>query len=238
MKLFACIRTLNEADHIEDFCKCYSFVDRILIADGGSTDNTVLLAEQFPNVTVKNYLVKVECRNGIWRNPDGPHIQFLIDWAEAEGADWIIFQDCDHRLNINLKRDLYGILESCKKDFIFATQIFMWKQKQWFPDMSVRNDKFMAGLLGWRANRHIKIINAMPHFGFSFDGKTMTNFSQLEHNEVLPCPPYCFMHFGWDTDEMVAKQVGYYRTSGLIPNMIDPKDMGGIPASLEEWMVE
>ena len=80
----------------------------------------------------------------------------------------------------------------------------------------------------------------MPHFGFGFDGKNMINFIQSEPHkcEILPCPPYCFMHFGWDTDAMVTKQVEYYRTSGLIPYMREPKDMGGTPDALKDWMVE
>jgi glycosyltransferase involved in cell wall biosynthesis len=82
MKIVATVRTLNEESNIRKFCESYSqFADSILIADGGSTDNTVLLASEYSKVDVDYFMDVVECDGGFFRNPDGPHIQFLIDWA-------------------------------------------------------------------------------------------------------------------------------------------------------------
>jgi len=55
MKIFATVRTRNEKEHIEKFCESYSqFVDTILVADGGSTDDTVLIASKYPKVKIKD----------------------------------------------------------------------------------------------------------------------------------------------------------------------------------------
>ena len=88
MKIVATCRTLNEEKNIERFCMSYTWVDKVLIADGGSTDRTKEIANLFYNVEVRDFSERVE-RNGVWRNPHGKHINFLIDWAKEEGA-WIV----------------------------------------------------------------------------------------------------------------------------------------------------
>ena len=93
MRIIVCIRTFNEEENIEKCCQAYPFADKILIADGGSTDGTVKIAKSFPNVKVRTYDVKVKCGGGIWRNPDGPHINFLLEWADEEKTDLIIKKD-------------------------------------------------------------------------------------------------------------------------------------------------
>lgn len=241
MKIVSCCRALNEERHIKQFCDAYqNIADLILVADGGSEDNTVLLAESMPKTKVRNYPVKVELKNGIWRNPDGSHIQFLVDWAVEEGADWIIFQDCDMRPNKFLKetaRDIFQLMEDMKKDFLLMTQIFMWNNIAYFPNMSLSNGQWMQGLWAWRANIGIKIIDKMPHFEFSYDGKTPIYFDKTGKHLAVQPPP-CFLHFGWEDLEKTNAHWNYYRKSGLIPGMISPLQIGGMQKPLESWMVE
>lgn len=237
MKIIATVRTFDEAEHIEKFCKSYSqFADSILVADGGSTDNTVLLASQFPKVDIDYFPTKVECKNGIWRNPDGPHIQFLVDWAEAEGADWIVHQDCDQRPNKFLKEDIRDILATTKEDFVCVTQIFLWGKDRYFPQMAAEERGWHQGLWAWRANLHLKIIDKMPHYEFSLDGKKSIDINDQNPKRLMP--PYCFMHYGWETPEKTQAHVDYYQKSGLIPGMNHPLKMGGPTKPLQDWMVE
>jgi len=241
MKIAACCRAFNEHRHIEKFCQSYqSIADVILIADGGSEDDTVAIAESIPKVKVKNYPVKVQCANGIERNPDGPHIQFLIDWAVEEGADWIIFQDTDMRPNKHLKengRSLFKMMDSVQKDFLLITQVFLWQNEQYFPNMSRSGNDWAQGLWAWRANIGLKIINKMPHFEFSFDGVTSIDLNRLGR-EMRVQPPSCYLHFGWEDRAKTLEHAEYYRKSGLIPGMLDPLSIGGTLQPKETWMEE
>jgi glycosyltransferase involved in cell wall biosynthesis len=238
MRFISTVRTYNEAEHIEKFCQSYSeFADVILVADGGSEDNTKELASKYPKVKIRDYTVKVECKNGIWRNPDGPHIQFLIDWAQEEGADWIVHQDCDQRPNKYLKQDIRKMLEETDKDFILVTQIFLWGSTQYFRSMSNQGSGWMQGLWAWRANINMKIIDKMPHYEFSYDGVKPIDIDRSDRI-LRTQPPYCFMHYGWESAEKTQSHVEYYRNSGLIPNMTHPLHAGGTPSNLEEWMIE
>ena len=238
MRIISTVRTLNEKEHIEKFCEAYSqFVDVILVADGGSDDNTVELASKYPKVKVRNYPVKVECQNEIWRNPDGAHIQFLIDWAVEEGADWIVHQDCDQRPNKFLKEDARDIFSIMTQDFLCAPQIFLWGKDQWFPKLTLWDTYWAKGLWGWRASIGLKIIDKMPHYEFSFDGDKSIDINKSGRNKDLE-PPYCYMHFGWETPEKTQAHVEYYQKSGLISGMVSPSIYGGTPKPLEDWMCE
>lgn len=240
MRIIACIRSLNEQDHIEKCCKSYAqFCDKVLIADGGSTDDTLRIAWRMPKVRVKHFTSTVQCVDGTKRNPDGPHLQFLWDWAIEEGADWIISQDCDQRPNKYLKEDARHIFETMpeNKDFLLATQIFLWGETQYFPQLSGGPGAWMQGLWAWRANINLRVIDKMPHFEFSYDGKTSFDLNKTSKSYRI-MPPYCYMHFGWETEEMADKQVQYYRKTKLIPGCAHPLDYGGPLADLTPWMVE
>ncbi len=56
MKIIATTRTKNEEENIERFCRSYidtGLADLVLIADGGSDDDTVAIAESVPNYMLK-----------------------------------------------------------------------------------------------------------------------------------------------------------------------------------------
>lgn len=237
MKIIASCRTLNEATRVEKFCQAYQFADEILIADGGSEDNTVELALKYPKVQVRNYDVKVELKDGSWRNPDGPHIQFLVDWAAAESGDWLIHQDCDQRPNKFLKADARDILTDTDKDFVMVTQIYIIENNMYFSDLSHMGGDWAQGLWAWRLSTGLRIIDKMPHYEFSFDGEKSVDFAKVD-NKLNILPPYCFMHFGWETEEQIKAHVDYYNRTHLIPNMLHPKVFGGKPSPLEDWMIE
>jgi len=240
IKIVACIRTRNEERNIAQCCKSYSeFCDLVLISDGGSTDNTVSIALTYPKVKVIPFTEEVECEKGIWRNPDYKHLMFLWDHAIEEGADWIISQDCDQRPNAYLKQDARKIMQETDKDFLLATQIFLWGSEQYFPELS-RSDKdnWWQGLWAWRANINLKVIDKMPHFEFSFDGENSFDLNKLVGRIERILPPHCYMHYGWPDEAKVIAQLDYYRESGLIPTVNHPLKYGGALADIEDWMKE
>jgi glycosyltransferase involved in cell wall biosynthesis len=242
MKIAACCRTYNETLHVKKFCEAYQDIaDIIVIADGGSTDDTVPIALTMPKTIVKEYNVKVECKNGILRNPDGPHIQFLVDSAIELGADWIIFQDCDMRPNKHLKengRQVFIDAENLGKDFIMITQVFLWENTQFFPNMSLFGDHWAQGLWAWRAGVGMKIIDKMPHFEFSYDGTKSIDFDNVNGKDYRVQPPFAYLHFGWEDMIKATEHADYYRKSGLIPGMAHPLSIGGKLQPITEWMVE
>ena len=238
MKIVVCIRSLNEQDNIEKCCRAYAqFCDLILVADGGSIDDTVDIAKEMPKTLVRNYDVRVECANGIWRNPDYLHLQFLWDWAIAEGADWIISQDCDQRPNKFLKQDARIIMEDTDKDFLLATQIFLWGEDKYCPGLSNQGG-WMQGLWAWRANINLRVIDDMPHFLFSFDGITALDLDKLPDKCERILPPYCYIHYGWESEAKTQAHINYYKKSKLIEGMLHPLIFGGAPEPLLDWMVE
>lgn len=240
MKIVATIRSYNEEQNIEKCCKSYAeFCDLVLVADGGSTDKTVEIASQMPKTEVIEFHTKVECKNGIWRNPDGPHLQFLWDSAIERGADWIISQDCDQRPNKFLKKDARIIMEDTKKDFLLVTQIYLWGESFYFPELSRSGEAgWWQGLWAWRANINLRVIDKMPHFMFSLDGETAIDLNEMPNQTERTKPPYCFLHFGWQSEEKVDKQLEYYNTSGLIPGVRHPLKYGGKLDMISDWMVE
>jgi hypothetical protein len=237
MKIIVCIRSYNESKNIEKCCEAYPFADRLLLADGGSTDDTISKASKYyPHVNVREYRTQVELKGGIRRNPDGAHINFLLDWADEEGADWVIEQDCDQRPNKYLKDDARKIFEKSEKDFIQVTQLYLWGKDQYFPELS-GYPNWMQGLWAWRASTHLRVIDKMPHFEFTLDGQNSLDINKTGREENI-LPPYCFLHYGWQTETQVNDHMIYYRTSGLIPGMLHPKQFGGRLAPLPEWANE
>ena len=138
-RIIACIRAYNEQERIEKCCQAYQFCDKILIADGSSTDATVKIAMEQPKTVVRDYPVKVQCRNGIWRNPDGPHLNFLWDWARDEGADWIISQDCDQRPNLYLKQQPSIVFHTFYSKSLFYYSIALFFSKEFLFQFQLHN---------------------------------------------------------------------------------------------------
>jgi len=232
-RIIACVRTFNEAERIAKFCRAFQFCDEIIVADGGSEDDTFKIAWDQPKTFVVSYPVKVKLKNGMYRNPDGPHLNFLWDLAREHGADWIISQDCDQRPNKFLKEQARQIMETTTKNFIMPVQIFLWKKTMYFPHLSKENGygNWMHGIWAHRANLGMKAIDKMPHYEFTIDPIKTNDFTLVE-------PPACYMHHGWESDEGTLKMVKYYRETGLIPGMNHPLFMGGKPYPILDWMVE
>lgn len=238
MKIYVIVRTRDSAYFIERFCSSYSWADKILVADGGSLDNTIQLASQFSNVEVKSFNEKVY-RGDTWRNPHGKHINFLIDWAESEEADWIIFDDVDCVPNYKLKEDFmypFELANSSEKDFIQVNRVYIYKDSLYFekltsPIIDGVVHLFKPSLWAWRAG---------CGYGFKEKDPFKQNLNFKIKNAVELYPPFCLLHYFYPNDEYMKNKIDFYNAIYDFGDakVRDPKIYGGQRLPLEEWMRE
>ncbi len=233
MKVIVTVRTRNEAERIERFVMSYQWADKILVADGGSTDDTVSIAQSLPKTEVRKFGMRVASDDGrVWRNPHGRHINFLIDWAEEEGADWIIFDDVDCIPNYKMKKlgrlIFIGATEALR-DYIMVNRVYFYKEESYFEELTKPTGDWTPSLWAWRANKDIraKEEDGWEHY-------IDIHLEGLHRSDVYP--PYCLLHYFYPDDEFMKKKLDFYRH--MRPTIRDPKDYGGELLPLEEWMRE
>jgi glycosyltransferase involved in cell wall biosynthesis len=239
VKIAVLVRTLNESGRIGKFCTAYKDADAILVADGGSTDDTIDIARKFENVQIRNFTERTQLQNGYWRNPDSAHINFLIDWAHSLDFDWLIEDDCDCRPNYLLKKDYRKIFEAPGIDIVMAPRFYLWLETKHFPHL-VRpfpdHIEYTPSLWAWRSSLDLRTIPNPPALDFSINGKFVTTFDVVPNLKLYP--PYALLHHSWETIEQVNAKHEGYRNSGLIPNQLSPIEFGGPLEDLEWYMKE
>lgn len=144
-KIVVATRTLNEQDNIERFCNAYWNVDVIIIADGGSTDNTLELSSRFSNVEIHRFPRVQNLSNGMPFNPEGAHTDFALGIAKQHNPDWILWEDVDVVPNLFLQSNLRFLLKYHPYPAIFAKRTYMWYDGRYFPQMTVGNSFY-----GWK----------------------------------------------------------------------------------------
>ena len=226
MKINVTVRTRDEERNIRTFCESYKDADKILVADGGSLDNTVEIAKTYPNVEVREFTERTEMANGYWRNNDSAHANFLFEWAKEENPDWIIYDDCDCWPNYALKQDFRKILAETDANVVMATRIYFWGKDKFFPKLSSPFKGFEPTLWAWRTGLNVTTIDCPPAYWFAIEGKQIGDFR--EETKVLDLfPPYCLLHNAWPNENITRIKVNTYRESGLIEGMLYPPDFGG-----------
>ena len=158
MKIIVLVRTLNEEKNIVPYCTHYAWADKIMIADGGSTDQTIPLAAAFPKtehveVEIRPFEIQIPTVGGLglgFMNPEPEHINFLISWGESEGADWLVFDDCDCWPNPTLERQARAAFEWARdKSIIMLYRLYMYGEDHYFPKMNIPGQSIWA----WRPDR-------------------------------------------------------------------------------------
>lgn len=223
MKIVVICRTRNEAHNIDRFCRAYAWADAVLIADGGSIDNTLDRARHYSNVRVDLFTEKV-FSGDYWRNPHGRHINFMIDWAIREEASWIIFDDCDCVPSRTLQEDCRSILEDTDKKVILLYRLYLWGSDQYFPDLN----KVGQSLWSWRADMPVRALEDNPW-----------------SHDIIPCwsgddvlnlePPHACLHYFCPDEVTVKRKLSFYRDSGEQPEALHPLEGCGPLKELPEW---
>jgi len=234
MKIIATVRTRNEERNIGRFCEAYQGIaNEILVADGGSEDRTVEIAESFPNVTVLPFDQRIEVKGGHWINPQGSHVNFLFEQARQRDPDWIIFDDCDCVPNYILQKEARGYLDkalSHDRPAVFVRRVYMWGEHYHFPDLHRPNTSLWAFRRG--LNIHADTEDEW-HLTMMQDDH---NLSPLRPFALHLEFPQCLLHYSWPTEEAAQKKVKFYRESGVQPTARHPKDFGG-KMKIAEWFM-
>jgi len=233
IKIGVIVRARDEELRVRQFCESYKDADKILIADGGSIDRTKEFAGEFSNVEIRDYLERTQMLNGLWRNNDSNHVNFLIEWANEYKFDWILWDDMDCRPNYRACQDYRKILEDATQDFLTLKRLYLWGLDMHFPALAASG----ASIWGWRGTQDFWTIDVPPAYDFRVGDTKITNFGK-QCNTLELDYPYCLLHFSWDDPERVKQKVNFYRRSGLIPNQVHPLRFAGRLESLPEFAHE
>lgn len=225
-KIIVIQRSLNEEANIRQFCKSYSWADKILVADGLSKDRTVEFALQFPNVEVRNY---DEIIDGGYTH-HSKHLNFAIEWAMEYEPDWIISDDCDSLPTNQLEIDGREILNTTSWDAVFVRRYYLWYKDLYgwyFPDLDVG-----ASLWAWNARvYHPHCVTNSP------DSKIHPVFEDSlpltkEPTQSLP-DPYRLLHYWYRSEEHVNQKTFDYEARGCF--LEHPLLRCGGLAQLPDW---
>ncbi len=235
MKIVVAVRTRDESRRIGAFCAAYAWADSIIVADGGSADETISIAAGFPNVILRAFGERTPLKRGHWRNNDSAHINHLIRCAQEVSADWIVFDDCDCRPNYRLREEGRAILEGCEADVVMAVRVYLWGLDEHFPLMAKPAGDWEAGLWAWRPSLDLWTVDVPPAWGFRIGSHLLSGEFP---NPVRLMPPYCLLHYSWDDPSRVEQKVKTYRDSGLIPGQLHPLEFAGPLEPLPDWARE
>lgn len=142
--LVAALRVKNETWVIKYTLSALSeFVDKIVVIDDGSTDDTVQVCKSFPKV------VEVFC-NGI---RDENQVDEAKDWnrmtelARKHGAEWILYTDADEMLEPAIKDFARKLPELTQYNMIRFRKVSPWKRIDVFRTDKARFDHKAAETL-------------------------------------------------------------------------------------------
>lgn len=220
-KIVVLVRTLNEDQNIDRFCQSYRWADEIIIADGGSEDDTVSKARTYSNTYVYHFPDKLASMKGTI-NPRGKHINFLIDRGIEHKADYLIFDDCDCVPSLELQRYGRAILETVEDGMVFVNRMFVLGQAEWFPKMTSEQS-----LWAWKSDVHIKADETS--YTISMDIPKV-NTLRLEY-------PMALLHYFYPDEETLQRKKAQYVQTGEVLEDYSPRDQFGVIEPLPEWAI-
>lgn len=225
MNIVVAVRCYNEEQNIDRFMKCYDFADHIVVSDGGSSDSSVEMLKTYPKVRLFHY-GNFEVVSGHRWNPDGMHMNYVMNVAKQFDPDWLILDDMDDVPNPRLQRSARQILEACDKVQVNAFRLYMWGDTQYFPKMNNFFDPIYRSLWAWQP-KHIDIRadEAIRH-------GTIIGITEDYYGVDIP---NCLLHYSWRPETIEQKMKRYNR---LRLPMHHPLNFAGTPEPLPEWALE
>lgn len=230
MKIIAATKTLNEERNIANFCRGYDWADVILVADGGSIDQTAKIASHFPNVHIRDFEHRIDMPGTPegFMNPEPKHINFLVDWAVEEHADWIVLDGADCWPNPRLKREARQLFEETDRDAVHLHRLYIWGTDEYFP-------KYNGGgyaLWAWRPDR--LDIRCEENSDTCFDSQ-MVGIDLLR--ALILYPPFCLLHYFAPDEGAVQMKSRRYGAWGH-PQVHPLDSIYAPPEPLPEWALK
>lgn len=234
MKVIATTRTRNEEANIERFCTAYgTFCDEIIIADGGSEDRTVEIAESMPKTFVYPFHKRVwNAKRSHWRNPHGEHINFCIQTALDHEADWIIFDDCDDVPSLALQQMARRVME-LNLPTIHAYRLYVYKEDRYFPELNAPGHSLWA----WQPSKILIWADESNPWKHAWKPDRKHVLAKDEETGVKVFEPLVLLHYFAPDNHTINKKLQFYRDSGQHPDMLHPVEFGGELKKLPEWAV-
>lgn len=211
MKVVYALRVRDEEKIIRRAIEAHDWVDLIVVCDGGSIDKTVKIAQEYPNVLITHFDEKYYRADGSWRNPEGRQINHTLSVAEENGADWIVFEDCDCVPNSHLKRDIRGYIETTEFDYIYAPRLYVYGQ-----DFYSKNLGRVPDIWIWKASLHLRTPETNRHWSFPWGS---------EKQRLNLFPPYFKLHYYAPDKETTLKKLADCRIE--VPESLHPAVFGG-----------
>jgi len=234
MKIVVTVRVRNEEKNLERFVQSYyDWVDKIVILSNDDVENIdyILDIENRYHPKVQSFLFtgqEME-RGGVTRPAHGEQLNQLINLAEWYDPDWIIHDDCDCFPNKDVKDHGRRILETCERDFIYLTRLYLYKNEGHFPKLSKPFGKWTPGLWAWRAGLGFEFSIADPY---------VHTFSEPDRERIQKImPPMCLLHHPWTDDETIQRKRDFYSKWYNVP-ALHPLMMGGELQELPWWAME
>lgn len=228
MKIIALVRSLNEERFIGRCINNYQWCNDVLVADGGSIDDTVKIASEFGNVSIRQFTERIELPDDEFMNPEPAHLNFLFDWADEKRADWVLIADCDTWPNLALQRNARTFMtrgDIIGADGLFATQLYMWGEDEYFPKINEAG----PGQWAWRADLGLRWPDGNNNFEIVAPGPDKANSIILEE-------PYVLMHYISDPEREEEKIKRYTAWGHPKTHLLD--SIYAPPEPLPEWAKE
>lgn len=152
MTLTAIVLTKNEEANIGHCLEALSFADEVLVLDSGSTDRTVMQAQQCGARALSHPLTDFASQ----RN-------FAIRQAKGE---WLLFVDADERVTPGLAAEIKDLMRGTAPAAVYAIprQTFFFGQRLRFGD--ARGDApvrlFPRDRAAWTQPVHEKVVTDLP----------------------------------------------------------------------------
>lgn len=233
MNIVVAVRCFNEERHVNRFINGYSFADKIVISDGGSTDRSVELIKNHPLYESKIQLLNFDHHvvvNGHRWNEDAPHMNFVLDAAKALKPKWLIFDDMDDvptKVLREVAREVFMAADAFRDVQVNAFRLYLWGDTQYFPYMNRDFHDDYTSLWAWKPSEIDIHADPNVHHG-TLVGLTDKNLFKLK-------PPYCLLHKSYSPETIDAK-LERYNSLGL--TMLHPLETNGELRDLPLWAHE